>query len=96
MVIQMRSKGLYRATMGTEVEPNSAVEMLKYFNRLDEDFGLMRLIISRELLLHVDSLKTPNEVWKKLESLFGKIDDIRGHQLENELITLIQTHFDTI
>ena len=45
MVIQLRSKGLYRVTMGREVEPNSAVEKLKYFNRLDEVFGLLCLRI---------------------------------------------------
>ena len=62
MVIQLRAKGLYRVTMGTEVEPNSAVEKAKYFNRLDEKFGLLCLSISRELLFHIDSLTTPNEV----------------------------------
>ena len=62
MVIHMRAKGLYRVTMGTEVEPNSTVEKAKYFNRLDEAFGLMCLSISRVLLFHVDSLTTPNEV----------------------------------
>ena len=29
MVIQLRAKGLYRVTMGTEVEPNSAFEKAK-------------------------------------------------------------------
>ena len=33
MVIQLRSKGLYRVTMGIEVEPNSAVKKSKYLNR---------------------------------------------------------------
>ena len=96
MVIQLRDKGLYRVTMGTEVEPNSAVEKAKYFNRLDEAFGLLCLSISRELLFHIDSLTTPNEVWVKLETLFGKTDELRGHQLENELIILSPTHFHTI
>ena len=73
MVIQLLSKGLYRVTMGTEVEPNSVVEKSKYFNRLDEAFGLLCIRISRELILHVDSLTTPNEVWKNLESLLGKL-----------------------
>ena len=62
MVIQLRAKGLYRVTMGTKVEPNSEVEKAKYFNRLDEAFGLLCLSISREILFHIDSLKTPNEV----------------------------------
>ena len=61
MVIQLRAKGLYRVTMGTEVEPNSVVDKAKYFNRLDEAYGLLCLSISREILFHIDSLTTPNE-----------------------------------
>ena len=79
MVIQLRSKGLYRVTMGTEVEPNSVVEKAKYFNRLDEAYGLLCPSISREIFFHIDSLTTPNEVWVKLESLFWKNDELRGH-----------------
>ena len=82
MVIQLRAKGLFKVTMGTEVEPNSVVEKAKYFKKLDEACGLLCLSISRELLFHIDSLKSPKEVWEKLESLFGKTDELRGHQLE--------------
>ena len=96
MAIQLRSKGLYRVTMGTENEPNSVVEKSKYFNRLDKAFRMLCLGISRDILFHVDSITTPNEVWLKIESLFGKTDEMRGHQLENELISLIPTHFETI
>ena len=82
--------------MGIEVEPNSAVEKSKYFNRLDEAFGMLCLIILRDILFNVDSLRTPNEFWLRIEDLFGKNDELRGHYLENELITLIPVHFDTI
>ena len=41
MVIQLRSKGLYSVTMGTKVEPNSVVEKERYFNILDEGYGLL-------------------------------------------------------
>ena len=85
MVIQLRSKGLYRVTMGTEIEPNSVVEKAKYFSRLDEPFGMLCLGTSRELFFHIESLGTPNEVWVKFESLFGKTDEMRGHHLKNEL-----------
>ena len=78
------------------MEPNSVVEKAKYFNRLDEAYGLLFLSISRELLFHIDILKTTNDVWVKLESLFGKTDELRGHQLENKLVILIPTHFETI
>ena len=96
MIIQLRSKGLFRVTMGIEVEPNSAIEKSKFFNRLDEAFGMLCLSISRDFLFHVDSLTTPNELWLKLESVFGNIDEMRGHRLENELISLIPSHFETI
>ena len=96
MVIHLRSKCLYTVTMRTENEPNYVVEKSKYFNRLDEAFGMLCLSISRDLLFHVDSLTTTNEVWIKLESLFGKTNEMRGHQLENDLITLSPTHFEMI
>ena len=35
-------------------------------------------------------------MWIKLESLFGKQYDLRGHQLENELISLKPSEFKTI
>ena len=96
MVIQLRSKGLYRVTMGTENESNSAVEKAKYFNRLDEAFGMLSLSTLRELLFHIKILGTLNEFWIKFESLFGKTDKMRGHHLENELISLSPAHYETI
>ena len=74
IVMEMSLKGLYRVTMGTEVEPNSVVEKSKLFNRIDEAFGMICLNISRDLLFHVYSLSNPNELWLKLEALFKKND----------------------
>ena len=82
--------------MGTDNVPNSVMEEFKYFNRLDEAFRMLCPSISRDILFHVDSITTPNEVWLKIESLFGKTDEMRGHQLENELISMSPTHFETI
>ena len=64
-------------------------------NRLDETFDFMCMHISKELLLHLEGLRIPKEVWDKLKSLFGKQDEIRGHILENELIALHPNNFDT-
>ena len=63
---------------------------------MDEAYGLLFLSISRELSFHLDSLTSPKEVWEKLESLFGKTDELHGHRLENELISLSPAHYDTI
>ena len=86
MVIHLRSKGLYRVTMGTKTEPNSAVEKAKYFNRLYDAFSMLYLSTSREIIFDIKILGTPNEYWVKFYSLFGKTDEMRGHHLENELI----------
>ena len=82
--------------MGQEAEPNSQVEKSKWFNRLDEAYGLLCLSISSDILFHVESASSPNEVRTKLEGLFGKQDVLRGHQLENEIIRLSPSDFDTI
>ena len=49
MVIQMRSKGLYRVTMGTDTNPNFVVEKDKYFNILDETFVMLCIDTSIDL-----------------------------------------------
>ena len=88
MEILLREKGLYRVTMATESEPNAAAEKIKWHNRRDEAYGLLFLSISRDLLFHIDGLTSPNEVWEKLVDIFGKTDEMRGHQIKNELISL--------
>ena len=56
----------------------------------------MCIRISRDLVFHLEGLRTLKEVWDKLESLFGKYDEVRGRILENELIALYPINLDTI
>ena len=93
MEILLREKGPYRVTMDTKVEPNVATEKIKWHNRRDDTYGLFCLSISRDLLFHLDSLKSPNKVWEKLEYIFGKKYEMRGHQIKNELISLSPSSF---
>ena len=87
------NKVLFRMTMGREVEPQQYVEKNKFLNWLDEAFKFMFIHISRDLLFHLEGLKTPKESWENIESFFGKQDEIRGHILENDLITLHPNSF---
>ena len=96
MEILLREKGLYRVTMETEAEPNVAAEKIKWHNRRDDSYGLLCLSISRDLLFHLDGLKSPNKVWEKLVDIFGKTNEIRGHQIENELISLSPSSFESL
>ena len=38
----------------------------------------------------------PNQAWTKVESLFGVQDEITVHQLDNELLSLIPSSFNSI
>ena len=96
MEIQLHSKGLFRVTMDTEDEPGSAIEKSRFLNKKDEAFGFLCLSIFRDLLLHFAVLKTPKEIWDKLETLYGKHDDLRVYQLENELMSLQPSNFETL
>ena len=94
--MHLHSKRLFRLTMEIEAEPIHYVDNEKYWNRLDEAYGCLCFSISRDLLFHINGLKTPKEVWDKLASLFDKQGDLRIYQLENELISLHPTNFETL
>ena len=96
MQLALRKKGYYRIILGREVEPHHPSEKKKFMNRLDEAFSYLCTHISRDLLFHLEGLRTPKEAWEKLEILFGKKNEIHGHILENALIALQPSSFDTI
>jgi hypothetical protein len=96
IAIHIRSIGLYSLTMNTDTKPTSAIEKSKYLNRMDEALRTICSLISPDLLFHISSCKTPNEAWKILEGIFGKHDEMRGHMLEGELLTLDPKRFENI
>jgi hypothetical protein len=63
---------------------------------MDEALRTICSLISPDLLFHISSYKTPNEVWSTLEGIFGKKYEMRGHMLEVELLTLDPKSFDNI
>ena len=77
MDIQLCSRGLYRVTMDTEEEPSSAIDKSRFLNKKDEAFRFLCLSVSWDLLFHLLGLKNPKEIWDKLETLYGKQDDLR-------------------
>ena len=63
---------------------------------MDEAFGFLFLLISKDLHFHVTGLKNPKEFWDKIVDLFEKQDDMRIYRLENELISLHPNNFETL
>ena len=79
--------------MGLEIEPNKNEDKPKWFNKCDEAYGTLYFSVSPDFLFHIESLDTTNEIWTKIETLFGTQDSMRGHMLENELISLNPRNF---
>ena len=67
----LRSKGMYRITMGTETTPNDDDKKSKWDNRNDEARGLIGMSISPDLRYHLQGVDDPKEGWDKIESVFG-------------------------
>ena len=82
--------------MDTKEEPASVTDKARFLNKKDEAFGFLRLSVSRDLLFHISGLKTPKEILDKLKTLYGKYDDLRVYQLENELMSLQPFNFETL
>ena len=81
---------------GWESEPHQPVERNMFLNHCDEALGYLCTYISRDLIFHLEGLRTPRESWEKLDSLFNKQDELRGYILESELVSLHPSSFDTI
>ena len=94
--ISLRYKGIFRVTIGIDIEPNAVIEKEKYWYKLDEVYGFLCLSISKDLILHLSGLNNPKELREQLSKLFGKQVDLRSFQLENEPVSLNPSNFETI
>ena len=94
MQVSLCNLALFRMKMGREAKPQQYVEKKKVLNWLDESFSFMCTHISRDILFHLEGLRTLTESWDNIESLFGKQAELQGHILENELITLHPSSFE--
>jgi hypothetical protein len=75
--------------MEMEVEPDSADEKNDFLNRQDMAIGCILYFISPEILHQVydDSQEfTPNELWTRLEVLFGNKEDCEDFMQEVDQI----------
>jgi hypothetical protein len=74
ILLHLRCKGLYQITMAMEVDPNSVDEKNDFLNRQDMAIGSICMSVSPELFHQVYEESqglTPNELWTRLEVLFG-------------------------
>ena len=92
----LQSMGLFKITSRKEIEHTDDDKIIKWENRCDKARGLIGMSISIDLRFHISGIDEPDIAWEKLESVFGKHNEIWGHQLENELISLNPNDFSCI
>ena len=59
MQLALRKQGYYRIILGRDTEPHHPAEKNKFLNHLDEAFGYLCTHISRDLVFHLEGLRTP-------------------------------------
>ena len=92
----LRSKGLFRIATDQEKKPKDEDKVAKWENRQDQARGLIGMSISPDLRFHIAELDTPKEALEQITKVFGIKNEIRAHQLENELLTLDPNNFSSI
>ena len=96
MQVSLRKHGYLKIIHAMEVNPHHPVERNKFLNRLDEAFGYLCTHISKDLLFHLEGLRTPRESWEKLEDLFGEQYELWGHIIEKKFVSLHPYIFETV
>ena len=96
MVYILRSKGLYRIATGQETKPIDGDKAAKWENKQDQAQGLIGMSIAQDLRFHIQEIDSPHEAMKKLNTVFGIQNEIRSHQLENELLYLDPNNLSSI
>ena len=96
MVDILRSKGLYRIATRVETKTSDHDKVAKWENKQDQARGLIGMSIAQVLQFHILDIDTPHEALDKLNTVFGIQNQIRAHQLENELLTVDPNNFSSI
>jgi hypothetical protein len=92
----LRSKGLYRITLGKEIAPTDDDKKSKWDNRIGEARGLIGMSFSPDLRYHLQGIEDPKDAWNTIESVFGKLNIIRAQQLETQILTLSPSDFSCL
>ena len=70
------------------LDPTDSQETFVIDGKKDEVVGVITTYISREIRFHSSRIDYPYEIWKKLKSLFDKVNESQVIQIEKKLISL--------
>ena len=89
----LQSRGLDQITLGNKLHVTNANKKMKWDGKSDEARGLINMSISHDLWFHLQGINKLDKAWEKLETVFDKHNDIWGHHIETQLVTLNPSDF---
>lgn len=90
------AKGLNLYVDGTIPKPTDANKLIDWKIMDNRALRIIRSCVHKDLFFHISSFKEFKPAWDKLESLYGKVDEEKGFQIEDNLLLLDPKNFDTI
>ena len=84
-------KGLSLYVDGSSAKPVDAIALDDGKIKDQQDLGIIKSCVHIDLFFHISSFKEA-----KLEALYGKVDEEKGFQIEDDILLLIPKNFDTI
>ena len=81
-------KGYNLYVHGTITKPTDAKELIEWKKQNQQALGIIRSYVHRDLFFHIASFMESKPTWDKLESLYGKVDEEKGFQIEEDLTSL--------
>ena len=89
-------KGYSLYVDGTIPKPTNAKELINWQQQDQQALGAIRNCVHRDLFFHIASCMESKPAWDKLVALYGKVDEEKGFQIEDDLLLLEPKNFDTI
>ena len=96
MYMFLKCKCLWKHTMDVIPDPYNASTIFFIGKNKDEDVGVIVTHILQEIQFHTSGIECPHEIWKKMKSLFNKVEGSLVMQREKELISLDPHSFERI
>ena len=92
----LKSKGLWQCTNIVIPDPVDALVEFVVNRKKNEIGGVIMTYISQEIWFYTSGIDCFHEVWRKMRSLFDKVDKSWVIQIEKELISLDPYSFEMI
>ena len=89
-------KGYSLYVDGTITQPSDAKELIGWKLVDQQALGVIRSCVHGDLLFHIKKISTSKEAWDKLKQLYGKVNEEKGFQIEDDLLLLDLKNYDKI